>query len=94
MITKLKPYQFRSSEYKGEDNAEISREVGVAMCTALQAYDSGNFAQAVDLLLPLRYSLVTIGGSNAQVGPEPSIDKWLWVGPEPTRLWVGPEPGL
>ncbi len=37
------------------------------MCEAFIAYDDGDFAKATDLLYPIRYKVVTIGGSNAQV---------------------------
>lgn len=40
----------------------------MTLMEALVAYDGGEYAKAVDLLLPVRYKIVTIGGSNAQVG--------------------------
>jgi hypothetical protein len=49
------------------DNQRISKEVGVALCEALVAYDSGDFASAVSLVNPIRYKIITIGGSHAQV---------------------------
>ena len=48
-------------------NHKVTKEVGLPLCEAFQAYNSGQFEAAVDLLAPLRYSIVTIGGSNAQV---------------------------
>lgn len=49
------------------DNQRISKEVGVPLCEALVAYDSGDFAKAVSLVNPIRYKILTIGGSHAQV---------------------------
>ncbi|XP_019622833.1 PREDICTED: tetratricopeptide repeat protein 38-like [Branchiostoma belcheri] len=53
------------SEHEGTQST-IAKKVGVAMCEAFLAYDEGDFARAVDLLAPVRYQVVTIGGSNAQ----------------------------
>ncbi|KAI8493727.1 Tetratricopeptide repeat protein 38 [Branchiostoma belcheri] len=53
------------SEHPGTQST-IAKKVGVAMCEAFLAYDEGDFARAVDLLAPVRYQVVTIGGSNAQ----------------------------
>ncbi|XP_027035594.1 tetratricopeptide repeat protein 38-like isoform X2 [Pocillopora damicornis] len=47
-------------------NCEVSRGVGLALCEAFEQADKGNFDKAVDILKPLRYDVVTIGGSNAQ----------------------------
>ena len=48
--------------------SDLGREVGVTLCEAFIAADNGDFAKAVDLLQPIRYKIVNIGGSNAQVG--------------------------
>ncbi|XP_022807218.1 tetratricopeptide repeat protein 38-like [Stylophora pistillata] len=48
-------------------NCEVSREVGLALCEAFEQADKGNFDRAVDILNPLRYDVVDIGASNAQV---------------------------
>ncbi|XP_066270383.1 tetratricopeptide repeat protein 38-like [Branchiostoma lanceolatum] len=53
------------SEHQGTQS-DIAKKFGVAMCEAFLAYDKGDFAKAVDLLAPVRYQVVTIGGSNAQ----------------------------
>lgn len=37
------------------------------MCKALMEYNNGNYDQTVELLKPLRYRMVDIGGSDAQV---------------------------
>ncbi len=46
--------------------AQVTERVGLPLCEALLAYHNGEYAQAVDLLLPIRYDLVTLGGSHAQ----------------------------
>lgn len=37
------------------------------MCQAMMEYDQGNYNRAVELLYPLRYRVVGVGGSDAQV---------------------------
>lgn len=37
------------------------------MCRAMMEYDQGNYSRTVELLYPLRYRVVDIGGSDAQV---------------------------
>ncbi|XP_055996633.1 tetratricopeptide repeat protein 38-like [Ostrea edulis] len=63
MMMSLK--EFAKGTGKG-DNQRISKEVGVPLCEALVAYDSGDFAKAVSLVNPIRYKILTIGGSHAQ----------------------------
>lgn len=46
---------------------QVAGSVAIPMCQAMMAYDQGNYSQAVDLLYPLRYRVVDIGGSDAQV---------------------------
>lgn len=48
------------------DNCHITKEVGLALCEALVAYDAGDYGKATDLVSPVRYQILTIGGSNAQ----------------------------
>jgi len=38
----------------------------LTVCEALVAYDDGDYARAVDLMWPIKYDLITIGGSEAQ----------------------------
>ncbi|XP_034542176.1 tetratricopeptide repeat protein 38 [Notolabrus celidotus] len=45
---------------------KLAGTIGVSMCQAMMEYDQGNYSQAVDLLYPLRYSIVNMGGSDAQ----------------------------
>lgn len=44
----------------------MSEKVGLAICEAIIAYDEGDFAKTVRLLLPLKYDMVDIGGSDTQ----------------------------
>lgn len=37
------------------------------MCQAVMEYDQGNYKRAFELLYPLRYRIVEVGGSDAQV---------------------------
>ena len=45
----------------------MAREVSEPLCHAMMAYSDGDFTQAVDLMMPVRYKVQGIGGSNAQV---------------------------
>lgn len=45
---------------------QLAKSVGVPMCQAMMEYDQGNYQQSVELLYPLRYHIVDIGGSDAQ----------------------------
>uniref|UniRef100_A0A7N8WPX8 Tetratricopeptide repeat protein 38 n=1 Tax=Mastacembelus armatus TaxID=205130 RepID=A0A7N8WPX8_9TELE len=46
---------------------QLAGTVGVPMCQAMIQYDQGNYGETVELLHPLRYRIVDIGGSDAQV---------------------------
>ncbi|XP_033120714.1 tetratricopeptide repeat protein 38-like [Anneissia japonica] len=48
------------------DQRDVMKEVGLPVCEALVAYENGDYAEAVDLLNPVRYKFVNMGGSNAQ----------------------------
>lgn len=48
------------------DQVDITKEVGLPICEAFVAYDEGDYARAVDILYPLRYKVISIGGSHAQ----------------------------
>ncbi|XP_056272929.1 tetratricopeptide repeat protein 38 [Pseudoliparis swirei] len=45
---------------------QLAGTTGVAMCQALMEYDQGHYDRTVQLLYPLRYRVVNIGGSDAQ----------------------------
>uniref|UniRef100_A0A9L0JXI2 Tetratricopeptide repeat protein 38 n=1 Tax=Equus asinus TaxID=9793 RepID=A0A9L0JXI2_EQUAS len=44
----------------------LARDVGLPLCQALVEAQNGNPDRVVELLLPIRYRIVQIGGSNAQ----------------------------
>ncbi|XP_025782294.1 tetratricopeptide repeat protein 38 [Puma concolor] len=44
----------------------LARDVGLPLCQALVEAEHGNPDRVVELLLPIRYRIVQIGGSNAQ----------------------------
>ena len=46
--------------------APISDAIGLPLCEAMLAYRQGDYARVVDLLMPLRYDIIKIGGSHAQ----------------------------
>lgn len=37
------------------------------MCQAMIEYNQGNYSGAMDILYPLRYRMIDVGGSDAQV---------------------------
>lgn len=37
------------------------------VCQAMAEYDQGNYSRAMELLYPVRYRMVEVGGSDAQV---------------------------
>ncbi|XP_035520642.1 tetratricopeptide repeat protein 38 [Morone saxatilis] len=45
---------------------QLAGTVGIPMCQAMMEYNQGNYDRAVELLHPLRYRMVDIGGSDAQ----------------------------
>ncbi|KAK7890894.1 hypothetical protein WMY93_022857 [Mugilogobius chulae] len=45
---------------------QMAKTVGIPLCQAMMEFDQGNYSQSVDLLYPLRYQVVNIGGSDAQ----------------------------
>ena len=48
-------------------NWKVTRDVGAQMMNAFVAYDEGHFENCVALMKPLKYDILNIGGSNAQV---------------------------
>lgn len=44
----------------------VNRKLGVNLYHAICYFDSGDYAQVVELLNPIKYDLYKIGGSNAQ----------------------------
>lgn len=49
----------------------LARDVGLPLCQALVEAEDGNPDRVLELLLPIRYRIVQLGGSNAQVS------RWL-----------------
>ncbi len=47
-------------------NAWMTREVGLPIVRAIEAFGRESYADAVDLLMPVRYRAFIFGGSNAQ----------------------------
>jgi tetratricopeptide (TPR) repeat protein len=47
-------------------NRDISAEVGRNLIGAIAAFSAGKFERAIELMLPIRYQVRRIGGSNAQ----------------------------
>lgn len=37
------------------------------MCEGIVAFEDGDYSKAVELLYPIRYEIIKIGGSDAQV---------------------------
>ncbi|MBX3607453.1 MAG: tetratricopeptide repeat protein [Piscinibacter sp.] len=56
----------RVAERGGDANAGMAREVGVPLMRGLLAFDAGDMAEAIRLLLPLRETAHHFGGSHAQ----------------------------
>ncbi|XP_062448707.1 tetratricopeptide repeat protein 38 [Rhea pennata] len=49
-----------------EHELSLAPGLGLPLCQALVEFENGNYDKAVDLLYPIRYQLIQIGGSNAQ----------------------------
>lgn len=62
----------------------MAAALGVPMGQAMTEYHRGNHDRAFELLYPLRYKIVGIGGSDAQVRSEVITDG--------TEAWSGWEP--
>lgn len=48
------------------DNREFTRQVGRALIDAVFAFAAGEYRRTIDLILPIRYKIIRIGGSHAQ----------------------------
>ncbi|XP_062058665.1 tetratricopeptide repeat protein 38-like isoform X3 [Lepus europaeus] len=63
MLTTLQ----EASKSPGENYQNLlARDVGLPLCQAMVEAEAGNPDRALELLLPIRYRIVQIGGSNAQ----------------------------
>ena len=56
----------RETAASGVEAAGLYRTVGIPVVEALAAFHRGAYAEAVELLLPVRFDLWQIGGSHAQ----------------------------
>jgi tetratricopeptide (TPR) repeat protein len=56
----------RETAANGAEAAGLYRTVGIPIVEGLAAFHRGAYAEAVDLLLPVRFGLWQIGGSHAQ----------------------------
>uniref|UniRef100_A0A8C6SYQ8 Tetratricopeptide repeat protein 38 n=1 Tax=Neogobius melanostomus TaxID=47308 RepID=A0A8C6SYQ8_9GOBI len=45
---------------------QLAKSIGIPLCQAMMEFNQGNYNQSVELLYPLRYRIVDIGGSDAQ----------------------------
>ncbi|XP_048732566.2 tetratricopeptide repeat protein 38-like isoform X2 [Ostrea edulis] len=48
------------------DTKIIAKEVGIPLCEGILAFENGEYDRAVEILYPLRYDVIRIGGSHAQ----------------------------
>lgn len=49
------------------DIAGPYKEVTVPVMEAFQAYENGDYDRAVEIMKPLKYEIIKVGGSHAQV---------------------------
>ena len=56
----------RETAANGVEAAGLYRNVGIPIVEGLAAFHCGAYAEAVELLLPVRFDLWQIGGSHAQ----------------------------
>lgn len=45
---------------------QMAKSVGIPLCQAMMEFSQGNYNQSMELLYPLRYRILDIGGSDAQ----------------------------
>ena len=58
--------RMRETAASGAEAAGLYRTVGIPIVEGLAAFDRGHWAEAIELLLPVRFDLWQIGGSHAQ----------------------------
>ncbi len=56
----------RYVQHATDANVGMTRTIGLPFCRALQAFAAGDYGEAVDQLLPIRYRTHRLGGSHAQ----------------------------
>ena len=57
---------YADTKASADDNAAITRTLGLPLAQALVAHRAGEYGTVVDTLLPVRYNLHRLGGSHAQ----------------------------
>ncbi|XP_071361101.1 tetratricopeptide repeat protein 38 isoform X2 [Trachinotus anak] len=62
----LEGLQELSKEPGDNQQHQLAGTIGVPMCQAMMEYDRGNYSGTMELLYPLRYHMVNVGGSDAQ----------------------------
>ncbi|XP_023271267.1 tetratricopeptide repeat protein 38 [Seriola lalandi dorsalis] len=62
----LEGLQELAKEPGDNEQHHLAETIGVPMCRAMMEYNRGNYSGAMELLYPLRYRMVDIGGSDAQ----------------------------
>ncbi|MTI15812.1 tetratricopeptide repeat protein [Rhodobacteraceae bacterium RKSG542] len=65
LITAQKRY-LSDTSLAHETNYAVTREVGLPVCSALQAFGAGKYEVALDGLTRVRETLIQVGGSHAQ----------------------------
>ncbi|XP_052101537.1 tetratricopeptide repeat protein 38-like [Mytilus californianus] len=58
--------QYGKNDPEDWDSKTIVAEVGIPLCEGILAFEDGDYSKAVDLLYPIRYEIIKIGGSDAQ----------------------------
>ncbi len=48
------------------DNREFTRDVGRSLIDAVLAFAAGDYRRTIELIMPIRYKVIRIGGSHAQ----------------------------
>ncbi len=56
----------RYTQQANDANVAMTREIGLPFCHALRSFARGDYDDAVDRLLPIRYRTHRLGGSHAQ----------------------------
>lgn len=68
LLLPLLPPAFLCLRAPGEDHElSLVPKLGLPLLQAFVEFENNNYDKAVELLYPVRYQLVEIGGSNAQV---------------------------
>lgn len=65
-LWKLTTFSFYRAP-REDHQLSLAPRLGLPLCQAFVEFENGNCDKAVDLLYPIRYELVQVGGSDAQV---------------------------